>query len=311
MAEQRNHLVVDYLALAERKKSTVVVSQTWGEIHEVNDRIRLGLKDKGLIGADDSTITTLNRLDLTDAQKRDKRFYPANAVIVFNQKTGSFKKGETGKLRLATSTHLLIEAQSGIRKVPFRFLDKITVCEPVEMPLAKGEQLQLKANAVLPDGKQLTNGELVTVGPVQADGRIELKDGRTLPANYREFVRGYAITSYGSQGKTVEHVLFSDSTVKAATNNQQWLVTISRGTKAIKIFTSNKEQLRENVSRMGHRELAIEFVKQDTPSLLPIPVRKYINRLIQARRQPASQTPIERINLWKSNQPREIRKMKI
>ena len=42
-------------------------------------------------------------------------------------------------------------------------------------------------------------------------------------------VRGYAVTSYASQGKSVNHVLFSDSAVKAVTNNQQWYVTISRG----------------------------------------------------------------------------------
>src|SRR6202012_4156505 len=138
---------------------------------------------------------------------------------------------------------------------------------PVELALAQGDQLQLKANALLPDGKELTNGELVTVKEVTPGGQIELKDGRVLPDHYREFVRGYAITSYGSQGKTVEHVLFSDSTVKAATNNQQWLVTISRGKRAVKIYTPNKEQMRENVSRLGDRELAIEFAKQDTPSL--------------------------------------------
>jgi ATP-dependent exoDNAse (exonuclease V) alpha subunit len=134
----------------------------------------------------------------------------------------------------------------------------------VEMMLAEGDRLQLKANASLSNGKELVNGELVTVKAANADGQIELKDGRVLPASYREFTRGYAVTSYGSQGKTVQHVLFSDSAVKAATNNQQWLVTISRGTRAVKIFTQNKEQLRENVSRLGDRELAIEFVKQDS-----------------------------------------------
>jgi len=183
------------------------------------------------------------------------------------------------------------------------------------MLLAKGDQLQLKANTALSDGKELTNGELVTVKAVQRNGKIELKDGRVLPENYRGFVRGYAITSYGSQGKTVEHVLFSDSTVKAATNNQQWLVTISRGTKAVKIFTPNKEQLRENVSRLGDRELAIEFTKRDSVRLLPVPVRKYINDLIQSRRQPEKQTPIGKIDLWKPNltqrQARRIHGMKI
>ena len=46
-----------------------------------------------------------------------------------------------------------------------------------------------------------------------------------------------AVTSYGAQGKTVDYVLFSDSTVKAATNAQQWYVTISRGRRGVRIFT--------------------------------------------------------------------------
>src|SRR5205809_3121511 len=70
---------------------------------------------------------------------------------------------------------------------------------------------------------------------------------------------GYAITSYGSQGSTADYVLFSDSTVKAATNAQQWYVTISRGQRGVRIFTSDKEQLREIVARSGHRPLAMEL----------------------------------------------------
>lgn len=301
--EQRERLVADYLALAGRKKSTVIVSQTWGEIHEINERIRAGLRTAGLIDKTDSMVTALTRLDLTNAQKRDKRFYPDGAVIVFNRETKDFAKGEVGKLLKATPTHLLVQTENQVQRIPFKLLDRLTICRAVEMTLAKGDQLQLKANAPSLDGKELTNGELVTVKAVKPNGQIELKDGRVLPENYREFVRGYAITSYGSQGKTVQHVLFSDSTVKAATNNQQWLVTISRGTRAVKIFTSDKEQLRENVSRLGDRELAIEFAKRDSPESrrVPPPVRKYINGLIQSRRPQVAQLPIEKIDLWKPN----------
>ncbi|HEY3762715.1 MAG TPA: MobF family relaxase [Verrucomicrobiae bacterium] len=291
--EQRERLVADYLTLAERKKSTVIVSQTWGEIGEINERIRIGLRRSGLIDKADVPVTALARLDLTDAQKRDARFYPDGAVIVFNRETKDFAKGECGKLLKATPTHLLVEAGNRIQRIPFKLLNRLTVCQSVEMTLAKGDQLQLKANAPSLDGKELINGELVTFAGVNRKGQIHLKDGRVLPENYREFVRGYAITSYGSQGKTVEHVLFSDSSVKAATNNQQWLVTISRGTRAVKIFTQDKAQLRENVGRLGDRELAIEFAKQDTP-----PVRKYIAGLIQSRRQQTTQQPIEKIDLW-------------
>ena len=296
--EQRERLLADYLTLAERKKSIVIVSQTWGEIGEINERIRIGLRSAGLIDKTDATVTALARLDLTDAQKRDARFYPDGAVIVFNRDTGDFTKGERGKLLKATPTHLFVESENTTRRISAKLLNRLTVCQPVEMKLAKGDQLQLKANGPSADGRELINGELVTVASVNLKGQIQLKDGRTLPDNYREFVRGYAITSYGSQGKTVEHVLFSDSSVKAATNNQQWLVTISRGTRAVKIFTQDKAQLRENVSRLGDRELAIEFVKQNSQ---PLPVRKYIARLIQSRRPQAAQLPIEKIDLWKPN----------
>ena len=274
------------------------------EIREINERIRIGLRRAGLIDKADSTVTAHERLDLTDAQKRDKRFYPANAVIVFNRETKDFAKGEVGTLLKATPTHLLVKAENRVQKVPFKLLNRLTVCQPVEMTLAKGDQLQLKANAPSLDGKELINGELVTVKAVNSNGRIELKDGRILPENYREFVRGYAITSYGSQGKTVEHVLFSDSSVKAATNNQQWLVTISRGTRAVKIFTQDKAQLRENVGRLGDRELAIEFAKQDSAQAqrVPPPVRKYIAGLIQSRRSETIQRKIENIDLWKHKQ---------
>ena len=81
--------------------------------------------------------------------------------------------------------------------------------------------------------------------------------------HYCQFQRGYAVTSFGSQGKTVDHVLFSDSAVRAASNAQQWYVTISRGRKSIKIFTPDKEALRQAVVRSGDRELALDLVAQE------------------------------------------------
>ncbi|PZR79780.1 MAG: hypothetical protein DLM52_00555 [Chthoniobacterales bacterium] len=96
-----------------------------------------------------------------------------------------------------------------------------------------------------------------------ASGAIRLKDGRVLPPHYRQFQRGYAVTSYGSQGKTVDHVLFSDSAVRTASNAQQWYVTISRGRKSVRIFTPDKEQLRHAIMRSGERELALDLVPQE------------------------------------------------
>jgi len=192
---------------------------------------------------------------------------------VLNRNTRGFQKGQTCWLVAITDRGLVLESGDRTRTVPFRLADRLTVCQPRELTLAAGDRLQLKANGRTRKGQRLANGDLVTVKKVGADGRITLTDGRVLDKNYRQFVRGFAITSYASQGKTVDHVLFSDSAIKAATNQQQWYVTISRGRKGITIFTSDKVQLGENIQRSGDRPLALDFAKQRYFQSLGIPRR--------------------------------------
>ncbi|HTV40728.1 MAG TPA: MobF family relaxase [Candidatus Sulfotelmatobacter sp.] len=259
LANQREKLAEHFLEHFTNQQSTVVVSQSWNEIHRLNDTIRQSLKSQKLIGDDETTVTALERQDLTDAQKRDKRFYQSDSVLVFNRPAAGFKAGSVGKLRGITDKHLLIEAENRIRPVPVKELDRITVCQPKKLSLSSGDRLQLKANDKSQDGRKLANGELVTVKKIHTDGRITLDDGRTLPKHYRQFVRGYAVTSYAAQGKTVDYVLFSDSAVKAATNEKQWYVTISRGRKGVKIFTADKIQLRQNIAHSGNRTLAMDM----------------------------------------------------
>ena len=274
--DQTDKLADEYLALAEQNVSAVVVSQTWAEVHRVNEQVREKLKSKGLIGANEVIVQTLEKIDLTKAQKRDERFYPADAVIVFNQKVREAEAGTKGKLRGIVNAGVLVEVDGRYVTVANKVLDKITVCHPRETQIAEKDRLHLKANRTLSSGSRVTNGELVTVKSVRPDGAIKLTDGRVLDSDYREFLPGYAVTSYGSQGKTVDYVLFSDSTVKAATNAQQWYVSISRGRRGIKIFTPDKEQLRENITHTG-----------DRPSVLELLAKHYENnwfyRLIEQR----------------------------
>jgi len=265
LGEQADKLAEEYVCLAEKSASAVVVSQTWGEVHRVNARVREALKAKGLLGASDTPIQALERVDLTNAQKRDERFYPPDAVIVFNQKVREAEVGSKGKLSGILKTGLLVEVGGRFVTVSNKMLDRISVCQAREIAVASGDRLHLKANRRLSSGGRVTNGELVAVKSVRGDGSIELADGRVLDANFREFLAGYAVTSYGSQGKTVDYVLFSDSSIKAATHAQQWYVTISRGRRGIRIFTPDKEQLRENVTRSGHRPLALELATGLTP----------------------------------------------
>jgi conjugative relaxase-like TrwC/TraI family protein len=265
LGEQGDKLADEFVRLADEKASAVVVSQTWAEVHRVNSKVRDALKGKGLLGANDVTVQALDKLDLTNAQKRDQRFYPQDAVIVFNQKVREAEPGMRGKLAGIVKAGVLVEIDGNCVTVSNKVLNKINVCLPLEIPITQGDRLHLKANRRLATGARLTNGELVVVKSVGIHGDIELTDGRVLDRSFREFLPGYAVTSSGSQGKTVDYVLFSDSTIKAATNAQQWYVTISRGRRGIRIFTPDKIQLRENLARSGHRPLALELVRTMPP----------------------------------------------
>ena len=259
MGNQQQLLAAHYLDLAQAGESAIVVSQTWDEIRHVNDVVRDGLKSRGMLGVEECEVAALDRIDLTDAQKRDPQFFDRDSVIVLNRPCAGFEKGTTGAFIGITAKGMVVEVDGRIGCIPGKHLDRVTVCRSNPMTLAAADRVQLKANAQVGRGQRVANGEIVSVLEVSDNGAIKLLDGRTLPPNYRQFVRGYAVTSYGSQGKTVDHVIFSDSAAKAATNRQQWYVTMSRGRRGIRIFTADKAQLRENIARCGDRELALDM----------------------------------------------------
>jgi hypothetical protein len=196
---------------------------------------------------------------------------------------------------------VLVETGEKLQLVPHKELGRITVCKPRKLRLTQSDKLQLKANRRLACGGNAANGEIVTIECVHSDGRIALQDGRTLDATYREFVPGYAVTSYGSQGKTVDYVLFSDSAVRVATNSRQWYVTISRGRRGIRIFTPDKSLLRENILRSGDSPLALDLVSDRNVPRINTPwrrwtrgwgprVRNCLSRVHSARRNAPAET---------------------
>ena len=268
LSDQYQFLTDKYFATTADGNSIVVVSQTRQELFRINEEIRRGLKERGFISNDEVSVRVLIKQDLTDAQKRDKRFYSENSVLYFNQKVAGIGRGTLGRLLDIRDNELIVNAGGKVRPIIFNHLGRITVCKPEEMPIASGDTLQLKANGKTHNGMQIANGELVTVKRVEKS-QIELTDGRVLPKDYCQFMRGYAVTSYAAQGKTADFVIFLDSAIKAATNQNQWYVTISRGRKGIHIFTTDKQQLKENVAHSGNRELAMEISEKNFK-----PVRK-------------------------------------
>jgi conjugative relaxase-like TrwC/TraI family protein len=258
-AELSDQISDAYLDIAQRGESALVVSQTRAEVRDINNAIRERLRERGLLSETESHVTALEQLDLTAAQKMDARHYPPGNVLVFNRDLAGSKRGAQAKLIGITANRLALEVAGKVRQIPLTKIDHLNVCRATELAISAGDKLQLKANSTTADGRKLANGEIVSVAAIRSDGAIRVADGRVLPPDYRQFARGYAVTSYGSQGKTVDHVLFADSAVRAASNAQQWYVTISRGRKSIRIFTPDKAGLQQAITRSGDRELALDL----------------------------------------------------
>ena len=108
--------------------------------------------------------------------------------------------------------------------------------------IAAGDKLLLTANRREP-GFRATNGEIVTVDRIDPKKRVHLADGRVLPANFRQFTHGYAVTAHRSQGKSVDSVIISGDGMQ----KELFYVAASRGRESVQVITSDKETLRESV----------------------------------------------------------------
>ena len=129
------------------------------------------------------------------------------------------------------------------------------------MEVAAGDQLLLTANRRDSDFRA-TNGEIVTVSRVDNQGRIHLEDRRKLPADFKHFAYGYAITAHRSQGKSVDSVIISGDGMR----KELFYVAASRGRKSVQVITSDRDLLRESVARSTARRSACPSSAQSEQS---------------------------------------------
>jgi conjugative relaxase-like TrwC/TraI family protein len=283
-ASRKDSLAEDYVQAKLAGENTLVVAQTWDEIHAVNGAIRQRLKSEGLLG-EGTKLDFFESRNLDNAQKRDARFYQKDDFVYFIKKYGRFDKGEVAKIEGASEQGLSLTKDEKTTKVGLNQSKHFIVARKREIDLASGDRLQMKFNGASKDGKPIVNGELVTVRKVCKNGDISVVDDRgqrkKIAPHQRLANLGYAVTSYASQGKTVDTVLFSDSQNKMATNQNQWYVSISRARKRVKIYTPDKDALRENLLRSGERPLAMDLAGKESAKNPPRPKRSVFERIKQ------------------------------
>ena len=141
----RDRLVRAYLELDDRGESALIVSQTRAEVSALNEGIREALRFRGSLAERERNVAALDALDLTDAQKLDRRYYPADHVLVFNRKLGRMARGETGRMIAVNQGGIIVEAADKIRLVKARHADHLTVCMPRQLSLSQNGSAATKS----------------------------------------------------------------------------------------------------------------------------------------------------------------------
>jgi len=249
-----------YLKALAENKSALLVAPTWNEIEAVTEKIRAALKTSGRLAGEEKEFQVFDSLSWTEAQKRDARQYRPGMAIQFHRRGLGFEKGETVQVVAVENDILKVQRADGSENLfPLGAGIACDVGEKRKLKIAAGDKLLLQANTT---GKRFINGELVEVRAIQGDS-VLLADGRVIPADYRTFTHGYAVTSHAAQGKTVDEVLLvASSRSLPAINQEQFYVSISRGRERCQVFTDDSELLRSHVTRSSARLAAVEAMPQ-------------------------------------------------
>ena len=190
-----------------------MVCATHAEIGNVTEAIRLQRKNAGELGESVQTERYVPQ-NYTTAQKSDPRNLHPGQVLLFHRATKDVNKNEALEV-IRVERHKIV-ARNGMgaeRVLTNKQAKCFEVYERRAVEVAPNDRLLLTANRREP-GFRATNGETVTVSRVDEQGRIRLEDGRTLPANYKHFDHGYAVTAHRSQGKSVDAVVISGDAMK-------------------------------------------------------------------------------------------------
>jgi conjugative relaxase-like TrwC/TraI family protein len=243
-------------AYADAAGQTLVVCATHDEIDRVTDAIRKGRKTRGQLGQGNS-LTRHVSLNWTVAQKADLQNYRRGQLLGFHRAVESIAKHETVKVLGAAPNGIVVRSADGKEStISKRHAGSFDVLEAKPIEVSPGDRLLLTGNR-RDSGLRITNGELATVSGVDAAGRIQLEDGRSLPATYRSFAHGYAVTAHRSQGKTVDSVILSGDGMQ----KELFYVAASRGRHCVTVITSDKERLQQTVGRSMARKSATELLR--------------------------------------------------
>ncbi len=252
------------------QEGTLVLTGSRADRAELNERIREGLKQQGVLSGPEIRAEVLVQKDLTRAQVRESTSYEMGDVIRFGKDYRSLGVDKAEYARVVTvkpdSNTIILQMERGARTVewqPHRN-SAVEVYRRKERTLLDGDLIRWTRNSYEQDRR---NGELVRA-KVDSESRTVIvrdRDGKETPFDPqrdRHWDHGYASTVHASQGRTVERGIYHADSEQIATNREAWYVALSRAREEVRIYTDDAVTLREAVKESRGQHSAIEAVER-------------------------------------------------
>lgn len=262
-------IATDYVSNPRR---TLVISPANQERVAINSLIHRQLQAQGLISATDHQTTVLvNRQDMTGSERKFALAYvPNEDVIRYN--TGSkvlgINKGDYGRVLQVNhrDNKLTVQLEDG-REITYnpKRLSGVSVYKQAERQFAVGDRIQFRAPFA---EVKVKNTELGTITDIaQGEFTVSLGPDRVVTFNPQRFPHidhGYAVTSYSSQGKTMDRVLVNAETTETdlLVNQRMAYVAVSRARLDARIYTDSAADLSAALARRKDKTMALEALQQ-------------------------------------------------
>ena len=246
-------------AAIEEGKSCLVISQTNAAVADLNAAIRAKMVESGRV-KNSVEHMVFSAVDSSAAQKLRAGTYGGGAVLYAFRQGDKWKNGDVLTFSHEVKGGIVAKNEDGEEiKISARNLEKFQVVQKKTMEVGEGDKVLLTGNIRL-ENATLANGQLFDVVGI-SDTHFSFRDAKGAVHDLdrdslRHFRHGYAVTSYASQGKTVDKVVVYDSGSLGATSKKEYYVTISRGRYEIEIWTQDKDGFRKRIRAKGDRNLA-------------------------------------------------------
>ena len=211
----------------------LAVSPNWEENRHLNHEIRSGLKERDLLPKDDTPFTVHDSLRWTVQQRGNWRNYQPGQVITVAKPMGGWKPGESSTVARVEGGKVVVVSGDQERTLPLKSAGSFDVAISRPIEVCPGDKILIRVNA-RPLG--LIDGQVLTVGKIEPDGSLHMREGISVPATFKQWTHGYVVTSHKAQGRTCERVVVAAARLDAKSS----YVACSRGRESCSVHMPDK-----------------------------------------------------------------------